>query len=178
MEVQQSNHLVCNGNDETINSDIQHEIRIQASMYISAFMLTWVLFDSHDYRDYSSPNTFPFAEIKSIQVLKVIFQPLQGFFNMLIFIYHEVSQVRRVDKDLYSTWDALKVVFCQPRNIPEIVISRIEVLHSQKYVNVPYLICLREMLVMMKIENLRVKSRDCRLVYNRRSFKREGSIIR
>lgn len=127
-----------NGNDEAINSDIQlgltKEITIQASMYISAFILTFVFIILTLVE--TSPNTFPFAEIKSIQVLKVIFQPLQGFFNMLIFIYHKVSQVRRVEKDLDSTWEGLKVVFCQPRSIPEIVISRIEVLHSQKRVNV------------------------------------------
>ena len=127
-----------NGNDEAINSDIQlgltKEITIQASMYISAFIITFVFMILTLIE--TSPNTFPFAEIKSIQVLKVIFQPLQGFFNMLIFIYHKVSQVRRVEKHLDSTWEGLKVVFCQPRSIPEIIISRIEVLHSQKRVNV------------------------------------------
>ena len=30
----------------------------------------------------------------------------------------------------------MKVVFCQPRSNPEIVISRIEVLHSQKYLTI------------------------------------------
>ena len=127
-----TNEALSYCDDEAINSeDLQYgltkDITIQASMYISAFILTWVftiltLIET-------SPNTFPFAEMESFQVLKVIFQPLQGFFNMLIFIYHKVSQIRRADLDRGSAWDLLKIVFGKPRTIPEIVISRIEVVH-------------------------------------------------
>ena len=96
---------------------------LQALMYISAYILTYI-FTTLTIVE-TSPNNFPFAEMKVIQVLKVIFQPFQGFFNMMIFVYHKMHQLRRADEDL-RWWGALKILLVKPSRVPEIVISRIE----------------------------------------------------
>jgi len=43
---------------------------------------------------------------------------------MLIFVYHKVTQVRRGD-DLNTTWDAIMIVICAPKQIPEMILSRL-----------------------------------------------------
>jgi hypothetical protein len=85
----------------------------QALMYIGAFVITWII-----------PM---FTAVESIgalycfQVLRMIFQPLQGFFNMLIFFYHKVNIIRRNDEDR-TVGDALRILFKSPRESPEVVL--------------------------------------------------------
>ena len=85
----------------------------QALMYIGAFVITWII-----------PM---FTAVESIgalycfQVLRMIFQPLQGFFNMLIFFYHKVNIIRRNDEDI-TVGDALRILFKSPRESPEVVL--------------------------------------------------------
>jgi len=98
-------------------------VSLQAAMYLSAFILSYLFTFLTVLQNKS--GEFPYAELKAVQVLKVVFQPSQGLFNMLIFIYHKLYQVKRVEKDLYSTCDALRLVFGNPGEIPEKVISGI-----------------------------------------------------
>jgi hypothetical protein len=98
-------------------------VSLQAAMYLSAFILSFSFTFLTIIQNKS--GEFPYAELKVVQVLKVVFQPSQGLFNMLIFIYHKLYQVKRVEKDLYSTCDALRLVFGNPGEIPEKVISGI-----------------------------------------------------
>jgi hypothetical protein len=56
-----------------------------------------------------------------VQVLRMIFQPSQGFFNMLIFFYHKVHIIRRNDEDR-TIGDALRIIFKSPRESPEVVL--------------------------------------------------------
>jgi hypothetical protein len=85
----------------------------QALMYIGAFVITWIM--------------TILAAVEAIgafywvQVLRMIFQPLQGFFNMLIFFYHKVNIIRRNDEDR-TVGDALRIIFKSPRESPEFVL--------------------------------------------------------
>jgi hypothetical protein len=121
--IEGSDHaLDADPGDETSNSSFRHgstrAIIKEALMYIGAFSLTWLFL--------IFIFIHPLGEKHSIQAMKLVFYPLQGFWNMLIFIYHKISQIRRADKD-ETIWDALKVTFCNPRDIPEISISGIEI---------------------------------------------------
>jgi hypothetical protein len=85
----------------------------QALMYIGAFVITWII-----------PMLTVVEAIGALycfQVLRMIFQPLQGFFNMLIFFYHKVNIIRRNDEDR-TVGDALRIIFKSPRESPEVVL--------------------------------------------------------
>jgi hypothetical protein len=85
----------------------------QALMYIGAFVVTWII-----------PMLTVVEAIGAlywVQVLRMIFQPSQGFFNMLIFFYHKVHIIRRNDEDR-TVGDALRIIFKSPRESPEVVL--------------------------------------------------------
>ena len=85
----------------------------QALMYIGAFVITWII-----------PMLTVVEAIGAlywVQVLRMIFQPSQGFFNMLIFFYHKVHIIRRND-EVRTVGDALRILFKSPRESPEFVL--------------------------------------------------------
>jgi hypothetical protein len=85
----------------------------QALMYIGAFVVTWII-----------PMLTVVDAIGAlywVQVLRMIFQPSQGFFNMLIFFYHKVNIIQRIDEDR-TVGDALRILFKSPRESPEVVL--------------------------------------------------------
>eukprot|EP00554_Chaetoceros_debilis_P013693 CAMPEP_0194122658 /NCGR_PEP_ID=MMETSP0150-20130528/51434_1 /TAXON_ID=122233 /ORGANISM="Chaetoceros debilis, Strain MM31A-1" /LENGTH=386 /DNA_ID=CAMNT_0038815603 /DNA_START=359 /DNA_END=1519 /DNA_ORIENTATION=- len=101
----------------------------QATMYVGAFLLTWI-FTVISYLNESS---------KFIMAAKLIFQPSQGLFNSLIFVYHKIDNVRRSDDEL-SVWEALKIMILRPQDVTEIfinvdvviddlLVNRLEMLH-------------------------------------------------
>eukprot|EP00553_Chaetoceros_curvisetus_P015724 CAMPEP_0204643100 /NCGR_PEP_ID=MMETSP0718-20130828/426_1 /ASSEMBLY_ACC=CAM_ASM_000674 /TAXON_ID=230516 /ORGANISM="Chaetoceros curvisetus" /LENGTH=473 /DNA_ID=CAMNT_0051664167 /DNA_START=533 /DNA_END=1951 /DNA_ORIENTATION=- len=94
----------------------------QAMMYIGAFFLTWcfpMIFLAPTF--FVSDNPLNNSTIK---FLRLVFQPLQGFFNALIFFYHKADNVRHADLDV--GWvEALRVVFVSPSKVPEMLISDI-----------------------------------------------------
>ena len=108
---------------DTPQHSLTKTVFLQAVMYLSAFIFSYLF--SFLTVIQTKSGEFPYADLKVVQVLKVVFQPSQGLFNMLIFIYHKLYQVKRVEKDLYSTCDALRLVFSNPGEIPEKVISGI-----------------------------------------------------
>jgi hypothetical protein len=85
----------------------------QALMYIAAFFITWI---------------FGFAEFvweatgndvtELLSALTMIFQPLQGFFNLIIFVHHKVQTLRRADDDL-TVAEALEIVFLFPSRMED-----------------------------------------------------------
>ncbi len=94
----------------------------QILMYIGAFVITWI-------------SAFLIVILRAqtngwLQLSRMIFQPLQGFFNALIFFYHKVRIIRKVDEDK-SVWDALRMLFGSPRETTEFVdVSNIEMVCS------------------------------------------------
>ena len=60
-----------------------------------------------------------------VDTVKLTFNPLQGFFNALIFIYNKVCMVKGSNDDI-TFMAALKIVLFLPRHIPEVMLTSIE----------------------------------------------------
>ena len=86
----------------------------QALMYIAAFFITWI-FGLVQISFFTEPNDTLF-------VLRMIFQPLQGFFNLIIFAYHKVYIVLLSDEDV-SFAEAVGIVFLHPDKMKELVFT-------------------------------------------------------
>ena len=91
---------------------LRRNVSRQALMYIGAFWLTWggTLLTTHS----------ELGETYWIRALRMITQPSQGFFNLLIFFYHKVSSLRRNDQDL-TIRDALKILVFEPSKTKEVL---------------------------------------------------------
>jgi len=91
-------------------------------LYIGAFFLTWIwtiLTMAVDYADHRTAE-------KIVDMGKLVFNPLQGFFNASIFIYDKVRMVRSSNENLTFT-TALTTVLFHPEDLPEVVLSSIEI---------------------------------------------------
>ena len=99
-------------------------VTIQALMYVTAFVLTWIF------------TILAFAMRKSVAVavLKMIFQPLQGFFNALIFVYHKTRNLREIETEM-GICEAIVAVFRKPSSVPEVMISRIELVGIEEQIS-------------------------------------------
>ncbi len=116
--------------------ELEHAKRVtrilykQAIMYIVAYLITWTMaiLGGLDIVGES------FQRQRWTQVLRMTFQPLQGFFNMLIFFYHKIHVLKRMDKDI-TLADALRIIFVRPRTCPNfIAISNIDDLYYDQVV--------------------------------------------
>lgn len=107
-------------------------VAIVAIMYIVAFFLTWiwtVISIVPVDKSTISEETWLF-----IGYARILFSPLQGFFNVLIFIFNKAldfcltsSRSRRI-----SFWNAVCIVVCSPARIPEVVITRIDMVEQSR----------------------------------------------
>jgi len=117
--------------EEAGHQESQHNmtkiITSQALMYLGSFFFTWIFTFLIHLGDV-------FMENHWIQALKLVFQPLQGFFNMLIFVHHKVYNLRRTDEDL-SVSEALRIIFAAPSMIPEMILSGLTIVHEDEYKN-------------------------------------------
>ena len=111
-------------NDEQFKESMTRAITKQALMYILAFMLTW-----------SFTIVSFFKDTTEIAIAKQIFQPLQGFFNAAIFVYHKVYIIRRCDQDL-SIREALYQVLIRPGEEPRLYISRLSMVEGDVQLDV------------------------------------------
>jgi hypothetical protein len=88
-------------NNVRANNRVTKVVVVQASAYIFAFVIT---------------NLFPFFNFVTdepplvTQALTLVFLPLQGFFNLLIFMGHKVYNYRRVSPGV-SRCEALRTFF-------------------------------------------------------------------
>ena len=100
-----------------IDEKMSNVVAIQALMYICAFFLTWlfviisvIVGEGGTFVDYS----------------KIFFMPLQGFWNMLIFIFDKYVQVRTQfqqeenNGETQGFWKTIQVIFTKPENLPPI----------------------------------------------------------
>jgi hypothetical protein len=103
----------------------------QALMYIGAFFFshgfTVLSYMDLRYHNYTSYTTW-------IAIMRLIFQPLQGLFNMLIFMHHKVHSIRR-DNPNETFRQALRTVFISPKTIEDPVVSSIEIVMMNDYTN-------------------------------------------
>jgi hypothetical protein len=108
----------------------------QALLYIAAFFITWIFVFVHIvFTQYGNG-----AEKGLLPVLRMIFQPLQGFFNLIIFAYHKISMVLRSDEDLTFV-EALDEVFLHPNTLQDTVqIHNLEMVFNVHHSNHPLVV--------------------------------------
>ncbi len=96
----------------------------QILLYAGAYVFTWTN---------TVLSLFPsLLKLQYVQLLRMTFQPLQGFFNMLIFFFHKVDTVRKNDEDL-TIREALFIVFVSPKECPDIfAISNIAFIYENE----------------------------------------------
>jgi len=77
----------------------------QALLYIAAFVITWI---------------FGFFEyllidrgLRILSILRILLQPLQGLFNLMIFVYHKAFMLLRSDEDM-TIGEAIIEIFLNP----------------------------------------------------------------
>lgn len=117
------------------SSDQNHEVLIQAveqyrivtfqaGLYITAFFLTYAFSAiehirvAMGYEDWSA----------SLGILRMIFQPLQGVFNLIIFVIQKLFAIRICDPDV-GLDEALRIIFFIPRVMDDqVLISNLDVM--------------------------------------------------
>lgn len=107
--------------DNRANEEIIADLRysraamIQALMYILAYTLTW-LFQLLGYNGMSYNKDIGAA---------VLF-PLQGFWNVIIFVFDKAYLVRQSHEVSATWWIAIKTVLRSPSEIPPLVLTNID----------------------------------------------------
>ena len=89
------------------------KVTSQAIAYVLSFLLTWIfLVLKLGMKDMN--------DLRSLDVLRLIFQPSQGVFHLVIFLWQKVDAVRRCNPDLeFSTTKILLVIICHPNELEE-----------------------------------------------------------
>jgi len=67
----------------------------------------------------------------TIQIMHLIVRPLQGFLNLLIFLYHKVYNLRRNDPEL-SIRGAIAAIFVRPGELPEHLLSTLYLVRNHE----------------------------------------------
>lgn len=92
-------------------------ITIQALMYILAFNCVWVFgFMEFLLAETSLDGSDSFRD--ALALLRMVFQPSQGTFNVLIFVYHKVHELRQREEDMPYT-EVLRIVLTRPDLLDE-----------------------------------------------------------
>ncbi len=103
-------------------------VTLQALAYIGSFLFTLTF---PFLRSFLNERTTTLHVLSRSQVthLSIVFMPLQGFFNALIFISHKIYNYRRVNEDV-SRLEVLKLLFRGSMDEPVLLsrISRIDIL--------------------------------------------------
>ena len=112
-------------NDDAYN-ELRHAqetsgiITRQALMYIVAFLITWA-FAFIEFLWLKYANDPGDALIAGLAALRLLFQSLQGLFNLIIFVYHKVCMILRSDEDM-TVAEALDIVFLHPDIMEDLVL--------------------------------------------------------
>jgi len=93
-------------------------LALQSLMYIFTFVLTWAF-----------PILSFFMDTTPVAIAKQIFQPLQGFFNALIFIYHKIYNIHKFDHNVPFRKAFVQAV-SNPDTEPKIYISRLSMVEA------------------------------------------------
>jgi hypothetical protein len=90
-------------------------LTFQALMYVGAYMLTWMsTFGS---------NTLHIANL-GLDIVDSVLFPLQGFWNLFIFLYDKAYLLRQSDESL-SFSESIKKIFSSPSDLPSLVLTNI-----------------------------------------------------
>ena len=122
--------------DET-HQDLQYAHKLskiitkQALMYIVAFLITWIF----GFVQFVIKKTENETEKGFVTISRMIFQPLQGFFNLIIFVYHKVCIVLESDEDLTIN-EALAIVFLHPDDMEDsVLVCNLDLVFGDYYGN-------------------------------------------
>jgi hypothetical protein len=91
----------------------------QALLYIAAFVITWI-FGLFEFLWYTEVIELTDRGARIISTFRVCLQPLQGLFNLIIFVYHKAHVRLRSDEDL-TLGEAIIEVFLNPVSIEDSV---------------------------------------------------------
>jgi hypothetical protein len=111
----------------------------QATLYIAAFVLTWI-FGFIEFLWQTDVIELSKGGVEALIYLRIIFQPLQGFFNLIIFVYHKAYVHLRSDEDMTMS-EAIIEIFLNPVNIEDSVqIHNLDVVFEDtECLDVPYM---------------------------------------
>jgi hypothetical protein len=109
--------LAINSNHDIGDSTDRNVLIYQALMYIGALFLTWILTCIAEFFKISS---------LSMDLANCILFPLQGFWNLLIFLYDKTYLIRKGNKQI-SYWQATKMLITSPSKAPGVFLSNINV---------------------------------------------------
>lgn len=127
-----------NDNDDANNDDDDNdqgstlELRytrvlvVQALMYIFAYFITWIFVVIPVVADLDRKS------YNIIQILKSIFFPMQGLWNLIIFIYDKAYLLYQ-DNEKRSYWQIVKIVLFNPDKVSDIVLPDSLVVIENKY---------------------------------------------
>jgi len=93
---------------------------IHAFMYILAFLLTW---------SFAIASMSVYNASYSIEVAKTVLFPMQGLWNLIIFVFDKVFLVRHVNGN-EDLWCAIKGVFLSPEETPSIILTNIDIVSN------------------------------------------------
>ena len=100
----------------------------QALMYIAAFVVTWIFVIIPCF---VSTENYP-----ALSVLRMVFQPLQGFWNMWIFLMHKVYQLRRCKPEEFkSLCHTLKFILFEPKQLREFIQNEQKIANLHVYLD-------------------------------------------
>ena len=125
-------HSTCIKNND---SDEKAAVALQAFMYICACILTW-----------GSAALNAFTNTNFANLCFLTFGPLQGFFNLLIFVYHKIYAYKNFNNVLYTT-DVIKLFLRSPEKFIDQYVSDIENIKTRNQ--------------SLKIREMHFKSQDC-----------------
>ncbi|GFH55121.1 hypothetical protein CTEN210_11597 [Chaetoceros tenuissimus] len=94
-------------------------ILLQALAYILSFLLTWIFICLPFLSPYIRDN------YTIMDLLQIIFQPLGGFWNMLIFVHYKILLVKHTNSN-QSYYGAFKTLLSRPEDVPEIMLLNLE----------------------------------------------------
>ena len=90
-------------------------LTFQALMYVGAYMLTWMwTFGS---------TTLHIANL-GLDIVESVLFPLQGFWNLFIFLYDKAYLLRQSDESL-SFSESIKKILSSPSDLPSLVLTNI-----------------------------------------------------
>lgn len=106
-----------NEEDEALHFSIAKEvamnskkITLQAMAYITSFLLTWI----------PLLLRFGIKDSDVVEILRLVFQPCQGFFHVVIFLWDKVDLVRINSRNLdLSTLQILKMIMLRPNEVED-----------------------------------------------------------
>mmetsp|Transcript_5275 Transcript_5275/g.10059 ORF Transcript_5275/g.10059 Transcript_5275/m.10059 type:complete len:569 (+) Transcript_5275:310-2016(+) len=121
---QQEEKNDCTRSAITTESGESIVIVFQAFLYVTSFILTWI-----------GPTLVFIIDSDLIRYMKIIFQPLQGFSNATIFIYHRVYNLRRSCPEIGLCEAVLKSIR-DPKCVPEEFVASIDIVDMNNLLSV------------------------------------------